>query len=145
MTWTLLLKTEIRMWSTRQLRRLKSCGTSSVNPTSLHQNSTVPCWVWNTIHTDNMIHTHTHTFNGLFSRTTSVSHHQKSKPFWILLKQEMMGWQWHQLDHMQITCTTLKIDNHTSTHHSIFYGPDALPDVQPTVSKQTIQYDVRCL
>jgi len=49
-----------------------------------------------------------HTFNGLFSRTTWVSRHQKGKPFWILLKQEMMGWQWHQLDHMQIICTTLK-------------------------------------
>jgi len=20
--------------------------------------------------------------------------------FWILMKQEMMGWQWHQLDHV---------------------------------------------
>jgi len=38
-------------------------------------------------------HTHTHTFNGLFFRTTRVSRHQKDKPFWILLKQEMMGWQ----------------------------------------------------
>jgi len=37
---------------------------------------------------------HTHTFNGHFSRTTWVSRHQKGKLFWILLKQEMMGWQW---------------------------------------------------
>jgi len=37
-----------------------------------------------------------------FSRTTCVSQHQKGKPFWILLEQEMMGWQWHQLDHTQI-------------------------------------------
>jgi len=22
--------------------------------------------------------------------------------FWILMKQEMIGWQWRQLDHMQI-------------------------------------------
>ena len=27
------------------------------------------------------------------------------KPFWILLEQEMVGWQSHQLDHMQIICT----------------------------------------
>jgi len=27
----------------------------------------------------------------------------------------MMGWQWHQLDHMQIICTSLQTDNHTST------------------------------
>jgi len=41
-------------------------------------------------------HTHTHTLNGLFSRTTWVIRHRKGKPFWILLKQKMMGWQWHQ-------------------------------------------------
>ena len=32
-----------------------------------------------------------HPFNCLFSRTTWVSRHQKGKPFWILLDQEMMG------------------------------------------------------
>jgi len=26
-----------------------------------------------------------------------------------------MGWQWHQLDHMQIICTLLQTDNHAST------------------------------
>jgi len=26
------------------------------------------------------------------------------------MKQEMMGWQWHQLDHMQIICTSLETD-----------------------------------
>jgi len=41
-----------------------------------------------------------HAFNGLFSRTIWVSRHQKGKSFWILLEQELMGWQWHQLDHM---------------------------------------------
>ena len=30
-----------------------------------------------------------------------------------------MGWQWHQLDHMQVICTSLQTDNHT-THHSSF-------------------------
>ena len=55
------------------------------------------------------------TFNGLFSRTTWVSRHQKGKPFWILLEQEMMGWQWHQLDHVQIIFTLLQTDNHAST------------------------------
>jgi len=32
-----------------------------------------------------------HPFNGLFSRTTWVSRHQKGKPFWISLEQEMMA------------------------------------------------------
>jgi len=30
-------------------------------------------------------------FNGLFSRTTWVSWHQKGKTLWILWEQEMMG------------------------------------------------------
>jgi len=25
----------------------------------------------------------------------------------------MMGWHWHQLDHMQIICTLLQTDNHS--------------------------------
>ena len=50
-----------------------------------------------------------------FCRTTWLSRHRKGKPFWILLEQEMMGWRWHQLDHMQIICTSLQTDNHTST------------------------------
>jgi len=71
----------------------------------------------------------------LFSRTTWVSQQQKGKPFWILLEQEMMGWQWHQLDHMQIICTSLQTDNHDSTSPLSFYRPDALPATQPTVAK----------
>jgi len=31
----------------------------------------------------------------------------------------MMGWQWHQLDHMQIICTSLQTDNHASTSRLI--------------------------
>ena len=60
-------------------------------------------------------------FNNLFSRITWVSQHQKGKPFWILLEQEMMGCQWHQLDHMQIICTSLQTDNHASTSPLSFY------------------------
>jgi len=50
-----------------------------------------------------------------FSRTIRVSRHQNGKPFRILPEQQMMGWQWHQLDHMQIICTSLQTDNHAST------------------------------
>jgi len=53
-------------------------------------------------------------FNGFF-QDNLVSRNQKGKPFWILLEQEMMGWQWHQLDHMQIICISLQTDNHAST------------------------------
>jgi len=35
----------------------------------------------------------------------------------------MMGWQWHQLDHMQITCSSFQTDNHASTSPlSVFTG-----------------------
>jgi len=30
------------------------------------------------------------------------------------MKQQMMGWQWHQLGHMQIIFTSLQADNHAS-------------------------------
>jgi len=47
--------------------------------------------------------------------TIWVSWHQKGKPFWILLEQEMMGRQWHQQNHTQIIYTLLQTDNHAST------------------------------
>jgi len=76
-----------------------------------------------------------HTFIGLFSRTAWVSWHQKSKPFWILMKQKMMRWQWHQLDDMQIICTLFQTHNHAGTSPVSFYRPDALPATQPTASQ----------
>jgi len=36
------------------------------------------------------------------------------------MKQDMMGWQWHQPHHMQVTCTSLDTDNPTSTSPLIF-------------------------
>jgi len=63
-----------------------------------------------------------HPFNGLFSGTKWVSRHQKGKPFWIVLEQKMMGWLWHQLDHMQIMCILLQIDNNASTTPPSFTG-----------------------
>jgi len=44
-----------------------------------------------------------------------VSQHHRGKPIWVLMKQEMIGWQWHQLDLMQITRTSLQSDNHANT------------------------------
>jgi len=81
-----------------------------------------------------------HLFNSLFSRTTWVSRHQKGKPFWILMKQEMTGWQSHQLDHMHIICNSLQTDNHASTSPLSFHRPDALPATQPTASKHWRQW-----
>jgi len=33
----------------------------------------------------------------------------------------MMGWHWHQLDHMQVICTSLQADNHASTSSLNFF------------------------
>jgi len=46
-----------------------------------------------------------------------------------------MGWQWHQLNHMQAICTLLQKIKTPAPNQSDFYGPDALPDTQPTTSK----------
>jgi len=68
-----------------------------------------------------------HPFDSLFSRTTWLSWHQKGKTFWILLEQEMMGSQWHQLH--------LTPDNYANISPLSFYRPDALSATPPTVSK----------
>jgi len=40
---------------------------------------------------------------------------KKGKPFWILMNQEMMGYQWHQLDHKKKFSASLQTENHAST------------------------------
>jgi len=37
------------------------------------------------------------------------------------MKQEMMGWQWHQQEHMQVLCSLIQSDNHASTLSLNFY------------------------
>jgi len=90
-----------------------------------------------------------HPFNSLFSRTTWVSWRQKSKTSLDLNEARddgVLGWRWHQLDHMQTVCTSLQTDNHTNTSSLNFHKPDALPDAQPTLSKQPIcLINVKCM
>jgi len=77
-------------------------------------------------------------FNDLFSRTAWVSQYQKGETSLDLNEARddgVLGWQWHQLDCMQTTCTSLLTDKHMNTSSLSFYRPDALPDAQPTVSK----------
>jgi len=69
--------------------------------------------------------THTHTFNGPFSRTTQVCRYQKGKTKLDFAEARDSEWQWHQLGHMMQVCTLFQTDNNTST--SVFYRPDALP------------------
>jgi len=84
-----------------------------------------------------------HPFNGLFSRTTWVNRFQKGKTSIDLNEARVdgvLGWQWHQLDHMQTISTSLQTDNHTNTSSLNFYRPDAVLDAQPTVSKHWRQF-----
>jgi len=72
------------------------------------------------------------------SSTTWVSRYQKGKTSLDLNEArdyEFLGWQWHQLDHMQTICTSLRTDNHTNTSSLNFYRPYALPADQPAVSR----------
>ena len=62
-------------------------------------------------------------FSSLFSRTTWVGRYQKGKTSLDLNEARddgVLGWQWHQLDHMQIICTSLQTDNHVNTS-SLFF------------------------
>jgi len=79
-----------------------------------------------------------HPFSGLFHRITLVRQCQKCKASLHLNEARddgVLGWQWHQLDHMQTICTSLQTHNHTNTSSFHFYRPDALPDAKPTASK----------
>jgi len=52
------------------------------------------------------------------------------------MKQKMMGWQWHQLDHMQIIYTLLQIDNHASIS-SLKFFTRRMPYLPPNQQHQS--------
>jgi len=49
-----------------------------------------------------------------------------------------MGWQWHQLDYMQIICTSVQTDNHASTSPVSFYRP-RMPFLPPKQQRQSTE------
>jgi len=53
------------------------------------------------------------------------------------MKQEIIGWKWHQLDHTHIICTSLQTDNHASTSSINFYRLDAL--LMPNQQRQSTE------
>jgi len=57
----------------------------------------------------------------------------------ILLEQEMMGWQLHQLDHMQIICSSLQTDNQSMPvpHHTVLQA--GCPSGRPTDSVKALK------
>jgi len=84
-----------------------------------------------------MEHTHTHPFNGPFSRTTRVSQYQKEKTNLDFTEARDSEWQWHQLGHMQV-CISLQTDNHASTPpFKIFTG--RMPFLPPNQQSQSTE------
>ena len=79
-------------------------------------------------------YTHTHPFTSPLSGTTRVSWYQKGKTSLDFTEATNSERQWNPLGHMQAS-TLLQTDNHTSTYHSVFYRPDALPAAKTTASK----------
>jgi len=80
-------------------------------------------------------------FNGVFSRTTSVSRYQKNKTSLDLNEARddgVLGQQWHQLDHMQTICTSLQTDNHANTSPLSFLQAGC-PSCRPTNSVKALK------
>jgi len=76
-----------------------------------------------------------HPLNGLFSRTTLVSQHQKGKhtilDFTGARDNAVAG---AQLDHMQIICTSLQTGNHTITSTTTYVYDFQLLTISATLS-----------
>jgi len=53
------------------------------------------------------------------------------------MKQEMMGWQWHELNHVEIFASCYRHTTTPAAHHSIFYKLDTL--LQGTAGKNLDQ------
>jgi len=82
------------------------------------------------------IGTHTHPFNGPFSRTTQVSRYQKGKTNLDFTEARDSEWQWHHLEHMQV-CTSLQTDNHANTPPLSFLQAGC-PSCRPTNSVKAL-------
>ena len=85
----------------------------------------------------NLVHTHTHPFNGPLSGTTRVSRYQKGKTNLDFTEARDSEWQWHQLGHMQV-CTSLQTNNHASTSLLSFLQAGC-PFCRPTNSVKALK------
>jgi len=57
------------------------------------------------------------------------------------MKQEMMAWQWHQLEHMQIISTSLQTETTPVPQHSVFLQAGC-PSCHPTNSVKVPQSNI---
>ena len=84
----------------------------------------------------NMLHTHTHPFNGPWSRTNRGSRYQKGKTILDFTEARDSEWQWHQLGRMQV-CTSLQSVNHASIPPLFFTG--WMPFLPPNQQRQSTE------
>jgi len=82
-------------------------------------------------------YTHTHPFNGPFSRTIRASRCQKCKTILDFTEARDSEWQWLQLGHMQV-CTSVQTDNHASTAPLSFLQAGC-PSCRPTNSVKALK------
>jgi len=72
-----------------------------------------------------------HPFNGLLSRTTWVSRHQKGKPFWILLEMTLNGHSTSTTMTFDVTLCFIvfsQLQQHTDQNHKYFLIGNRRPD-----------------
>jgi len=55
----------------------------------------------------------------------------------------MIGWQWHQLDHMHIICTLLRQITTPVSHHSLFTGQ--MPFLPPNQQHESTEGTHACI
>ena len=116
-------------------------------PRPLGTNSCCCCWPWPplgcTAHIQQqpkpILHNWTkqHPLNGPLSGTTQVSRYQKGKINLDFTGARDSGWQWHQLDHMQV-CTSPQTDNNASTPQLSFFT-GRMPFLQPNQQRQSTE------
>ena len=99
----------------------------ATNDASHYTNRHVDHWLTGQMNTNAPVLADTR-LTGSFSRSTGTRmvkpfSTRMVRPFWILMKQEMTGWQWHHLDHMPVSGTLIQTDNHASTSSLNFYRP----------------------
>jgi len=143
LAWLIILEKPLSYYLHHNLAETFSRQQQLLPDMPLHPPTLVYCWKTHTRNAQTILCNENDNnyyyirLTAFFSKTALVSRHQKGKPFWILLQQEMTGWQWHQLDHMQIICTCSRQITKQVSHHSVFTGQ--MPFVPPNQQPQSIE------
>ena len=72
-----------------------------------------------------------HSSNYLFTSTIWVA--RKINPSFIFSEAKMMGWHQHQVDHMQVICTSFHTDNHSMNKTKIMISGERQKRAQKAI------------